>query len=190
MNVLHSLALVAAEDAPHRDSNGQIVTHHWLWPEQAELIYGTIASLIIFALLWKFAGPVIVESFRGRTARVQADIDGARQALEEATADAERIRAAKGDIDAERSRLFSEADAQAEALLADGRARLDAEVAELESRAAAELVASAARAGDEMRLEIGRIVQASIDPVVAASLDATADQNLIEAFIQRVGAGS
>lgn len=189
MNLVTALVL-AAEGEPHRDDNGQIVTHHWLFPEQAELIYGTLASLIIFGLLWKFAGPVIVESFRGRTARVQADLDSAREALESATADAGSIRAAKGDIDAERSRLFSEADAQAEALLADGRARLDAEVAELESRAAAELVATSARAGDELRVEIGRIVQESIDPAVAASLDAAADQDLIEAFIQRVGAGS
>ena len=30
-------------------------------PSEAELIYGTIASLIIFALLWKFAGPAIEE---------------------------------------------------------------------------------------------------------------------------------
>jgi F-type H+-transporting ATPase subunit b len=167
-----------------------VVTHHWLFPEQAELIYGTIASLVIFALLWKFAGPVIVESFRNRTARVQASLDSSREALESATADAESIRAAKGDIDAERSRLFSEADAQAEALLADGRARLDAEIAELEARAAAELTASATRAGDELRVEIGRIVQDSIDPVVAASMDPATDQRLIEGFIQRVGAGS
>lgn len=182
--------LVAAEGEPHRDDNGQVVTHHWLFPEQAELIYGTLASLIIFALLWKFAGPTVVKAFNGRTERVQTELDSAQRALDEATSDAERIRNAKGDIDAERGRLFSEADAQAEALLSDGRARLDAEAAELESRAAAELVASAARVGDELRLEIGRIVQASTDQVVTASLDAAADQALIEAFIQKVGASS
>jgi F-type H+-transporting ATPase subunit b len=189
MNALITI-LVAAEGEPHRDENGQVVTHHWLFPEQAELIYGSLASLIIFALLWKFAGPVVIKSFRGRTERIQAELDSAQEALEEATSDAERIRNAKGDIDAERRRLFSEADGQADALLADGRARLDAEAAELESRAAAELVASAARAGDELRLEIGRIVQDSTDQVVAASLDVAADQALIEGFIQRVGASS
>jgi F-type H+-transporting ATPase subunit b len=189
MNVLLAI-WVAAEGEPHRDDNGQVVTHHWLFPEQAELIYGSLASIIIFALLWKFAGPAVVKAFNGRTERVQAELDSAHEALDAATSDAERIRDTKGDIDAERQRLFSEADTQAQALLADGRARLDAEAAELESRAAAELVATAARAGDELRVEIGRIVQDSTDQVVTASLDAAADQDLIEAFIQRVGASS
>jgi F-type H+-transporting ATPase subunit b len=187
MNVILALVL-AAEEGPHRDDNGQVITHSWLWPEQAELIFGTLASLIIFGLLYKFAGPVVKKSLKDRTGRVQAEIDAAQQALEAATADAKQIRDAKGDIDAERRRLFAEADAQAEALLADGRARLDAEVAELESRAAAELTAGGARAGDELRAEIGHVVQAATDQVVAASLDDASQQDLIEAFIQRVGA--
>ena len=39
-----------------------------------------------------------------------------------------------------------------------------------------------------MRAEIARIVQQATDRVVADSLDASADDALIEAFIQRVGA--
>jgi F-type H+-transporting ATPase subunit b len=73
-------------------------------------------------------------------------------------------------------------------LLRDGRVRLEQEVADLESRAEAEVAAAAGRTGDEMRTEIGRIVADTTDGVVAATLDPVADQELIEAFIQRVGA--
>ena len=182
--------LIAAADEPHRDDNGQVVTHHWLWPELSELIYGTAASLIIFYLLWKFAGPPAKKAFRGRTERIQEEIESAAQELEDANADAERIRTAKGDIDAERGRLFAEADAQAEALLSDGRARLENEVADLEARAATELEAGSGRASDELRAEIGRLAEASTDSVVAESLDTATDQDLIEGFIARVGATS
>jgi len=103
----------------------------WLWPEQAEPIYGSIASIIIFAALFKFAGPAVKKAMADRTASIQDELDSSAQAKSEAEAEAAQIRQAAGDIDAERQRLFAEADAQAEQLLADGRARLDEEVAEL-----------------------------------------------------------
>lgn len=189
MNVL-TMIFVAAEGEPHRDDNGQIVTHHWLLPEAAELIYGTIASVVIFGLLWKFAGPAIKKGFTGRTARIQAELDAAAAAKAEAEAEAEQIRQAKGDIDAERQRLFAEADASAEARLADGRVRLENEVAELEARAAAEIAAASERSGDELRAEIARAATAATERVIAGGLDASTQQDLIEGFIQRVGASS
>ena len=188
--LINILMAAAEEEGPHRDDNGQVVTHHWLWPESAELIYGTIASLIIFYLLWRLAGPAAKKAFTDRTERIREEIDSAAQELEDANADAERIRTAKGDIDAERARLFGEADVEAEALLTDGRARLDNEVADLEARAAAEVEAGAGRATDELRAEIGRLAQVTTDGVVADSLDSATEQDLIEGFIARVGATS
>jgi F-type H+-transporting ATPase subunit b len=188
MSLLANIMFVMAEGEPHRDSNGQIVTHSWIWPEKAELIYGTISSIIIFALLWKFAGPAIVKGFRARTERIRDELDAAAKAQADAAAEAERIRTAKGDIDAERQRLFAEAEAQAEALLVDGRARLEQEVAELEARSETELAAVGSRAGDELRSEIARIASEATDRVVADGLDHDTQQRLIESFISTVGA--
>ena len=190
MNALVLAAFVAAEGEPHRDDEGQVVTHHWLLPEAAELIYGTIASLLIFGLLWKFAGPPIKKAFIGRTERIRAELAAADEAVDAANADAAKIRDAKGDIDAERARLFADADAQAEALLRDGRARLENEVADLEARAEADLASSTSRVGDEMRAEIARIVQEATERAVTASVDTSTDEALVENFIQRVGASS
>ena len=78
---LVNVILLAAAEEPHRDENGQIVTHHWLFPEQAELIYGTAASLIIFYLLYRFAGPPARKALADRTARVQAELDASAAAL-------------------------------------------------------------------------------------------------------------
>ena len=104
-------------------------------------------------------------------------------------AEAERIRQAQGDIDAERARLYAEADAQAEALLADGRTRLAAEVTELEARARADIAATAGRSSDELRVEIAKSAGTAVDAIVRDTLDDAAQQELIEEFIARVGAG-
>lgn len=183
--------LIAVEDGGHLpvDDDGQITTEHPILPPLKELIPGSLASIIVFALLYKFAGPAIKKSFTDRTARIQRELDESAAARAAAEQEAARIRAAKGDIDAERSRLYAEADAQAEALLADGRVRIDAEVAELEARADAEIASASGRSGDELRAEIARYASSAIDRVVDGTLDGAAHQDLIENFISNVGAG-
>lgn len=162
----------------------------WIWPEPYEIVFGGLASLLIFALLWWKAGPLVRKAMAARTARVQEELDGAAAAVAGAESEAQQIRRALGDIGAERSRLLAEADAQAEALLTDGRARLDAEVADLHAKADADIAASAGRGSDELRAEIGRVASATADRVVEQTLDADTQQRLIEDFIQRVGAGA
>ena len=180
--------VVAAEDVTI-DSEGHIVTHSPIWPEQAELIYGSIASLIIFFLLWKFAGPQIAKAMRTRTQKVQKELDDSAADRAAATAEAAQIRQAKGDIDGERARLLADADAQAEALLADGRARFEQEVAELDAKADADIAALATRSGDELRTDIAELASQATERLVVDELDDATAQALVEQFIQKVGAG-
>lgn len=181
-------SLVEAENAPY-DDQGYHTIDPFL-PPTGEAIIGSLASLIVFGLLYKFAWPLMKQFFQDRTARVQTELDDSAAAKAAAEEEAERIRTAKGDIDAERSRLYAEADAQAEALLTDGRARIEVEMRELEDRAEAEIAAAAGRSGDELSAEIARYSSGAIERVVTESLDGAAQQELIEGFIARVGASS
>jgi F-type H+-transporting ATPase subunit b len=193
MSVLANIIVTTSRLLPGSefDVDDQGVTsHHWLWPDKAELIYGTLSSVIIVGLLVKFAGPMAKKAFADRTAKVQAEIDDAAKAKSDAEAEAARIRQALGDIDAERQRLLADADAQATALLADGRSRLQAEIAELEAKADADIAAAATRVSDELRFEISRLAAAAADRVVEASLDETTQQRLIEDYIAKVGASA
>jgi F-type H+-transporting ATPase subunit b len=189
MNMLTAIFIAAAE-GPHRDDQGQVITHHWLFPERSELIYGTVSSVIIFYLLYRFAGPAIKKGFTDRTARIQAELDASAEARAQASTEAAEIRTARGDIDAERQRVFADADAQAEALLVDGRARLEQEVIDLEARAQADLLTMSGRAGDELRAEIARLSSTATEQLLGQGLDAATHQDLIESFIQEVGARS
>jgi F-type H+-transporting ATPase subunit b len=179
-------AFPAAEEIPFDDQG--YTTIKPILPPTGELILGSLASLIVFGLLWKFAWPLIKEFYNNRTARIQKEIDDSSAAKAAAEAEAARIRAAKGDIDAERSRLYAEADAQAEALLREGRARLETELDELEQRAEIEIETAANRTGDELSVEIAAISSRAIDGVVRRTLDDSLQQELIENFIARVGA--
>lgn len=172
------------------DSDGHIVTHSPIWPEKAELIYGTLASLIIFFLLWKFAGPQIGKAMKARTDKVQKELDDSAADKASATAEAAQIRQAKGDIAAERQRIMADAEAQATNVVNDGRARIETEVADLEAKSAADIAAARNRVGDELRAEIARLSVAAVDQVVTGSLDDATHQRLIEDFISRVGATS
>lgn len=178
-------SVLAAEGKPIDDARSL----DWLLPADAELIYGTISSVLIFGLLWKFAGPAIKKAMADRTDRIQTELDEAEAAKTDADAEAASIRLAAGDIDAERQRLFAEADVQAEALLTEGRARLEQEVTDLETRADADIAATTGRASDEMRAEMARLANVATERVLAGgAIDAATQQDLIENFIQRVGA--
>jgi F-type H+-transporting ATPase subunit b len=163
-------------------------THHWLLPETAEFIYGGIASVLVIGALVKFAGPQFTKFLNARTERIQKELDGAANALSQATQEATSIRAAIGDIAGERNRLVAEADQQAATMLTEGRARIAAEVAELEARGDAEIAASRSRSSDELRGEISVLASQAAQRAVSASLNASAQQELIENFINSVGA--
>ena len=176
------IAFLAADDVTQTPSK--------FWPEGYEMLFGIPASVIVFFLLWKFAGPAVKKGMTARTAKIQAELDAGEADRVAAESEAAKIRQAKGDIGAERTRLLAEADTQAAALLEDGRARLAQEVTELEARAEADLAAAAARSGDELRAEIAKLSSAAVDHVVTGSLDEATQQALVESFIATVGAGA
>lgn len=172
------------------DSDGHVTTHSSILPETAEIIWGGIASIIIFALLIKFAGPAIKKAMAARTERIQKELDAAAADKQSAASEAAQIRQAKGDIAAERARILADADAQAAAVLEDGKSRLRQELADIEAKAMADIAAAQSRTGDELRAEIARLSVAAVDHVVSGSLDDATQQALIENFIARVGAQS
>jgi len=183
MRSVSTINLIASEERIDQ-------SHHWLFPETYEIFFGGAASLMIFGLLYWKAWPLIKKSMAARTGRVQDELDAAAAAVAEADAEAAEIRRAKGDIGAERTRLFADADAQAESLLTDGRDRLEKEIADLHERADLDVEAAMGRGQDELRGEIARLAGTAADSIVSGGLEDATQQSLIESYIQRVGATS
>jgi F-type H+-transporting ATPase subunit b len=176
----------AAEEGHHKPQ-----THSWILPENPEIIYGGISFIIVAALFWKLGVfRLLGGALKARTAKIQKELDDSAAARSAAQGEAATIRQAAGDIEAERTRLFAQADTDAAALIADGRTRLDAEVAELNARADADIAATASRGSDELHAEIARLSSAATQRLVGSVLDEATQQELIEAFIAKVGAAS
>lgn len=186
MNLTLALTQVLLAEGGHEPE-----THSPIWPERAEMIYGGIAFVVVMLLFWKLGVfKMLGKALSDRTAKVQKELDDSAAARNAAQSEAAQIRQAAGDIESERGRLLAEAEADAAALLADGRVRLDTEVAELEARAEADIAAAANRGSDELHAEIARLAGAASERLVGSVLDDATQNELIEAFIAKVGAGS
>ncbi len=96
MSTFALAGILAAED-PNQ-------THHPIFPETPEMLWGTLSFLVVAFLLWKFAWPQIKQMMAARTARIQAQLDEAATAKTEADEAAVAVREAKGDIASERQR--------------------------------------------------------------------------------------
>ena len=182
MSTVALAGILAAEDPSQ--------THHPIFPEAPEMIWGTLSFLVVAFLLWKFAWPQIKQMMAARTARIQAQLDEAATAKTEADEAAVAVREAKGDIASERQRLLAEADAQAARLLADGRTRLEQEVADLTTKADGEIGSVQGRLQGEVQAEVAEVAYRATENLVTDSLDDEMRQQLVEQFIARVGASS
>jgi len=169
------------------EEHEEFEAHHPWWPETKEIVWGGLAFLIVLGALVKFAGPAVRKGMAARSDRIGRELDEASRARADAERRSTEIRAAKGDIEAERARITAEANTAAERLLAEGRARLDTDVAELEARAETEIAGTANRLLSELQAQVASLAMTATERVVAAELDSATQTDLVESFIARVG---
>jgi F-type H+-transporting ATPase subunit b len=182
MKVLATIAVFAQEE----HGNEFEAPNKWL-PEAAEILWGTIAFVIIVFLLWKFAYKPIAAMLRGRTQRIADELDGAAKAKNDAEADVTRIRQNLADVDTERARILAEANKTAERLKVDGVIRNDAEVAALEARAAGDLAALRTRASGELQSQVAAWSAEATERIVLTELDPDTLERLVEDTIAKIG---
>ena len=65
----HVLQGAEEHDVPFDDKG--YITEHPIFPPFTEMLISAAASIIVFVLLYKYAGPIIRKSFADRTAGVQ-----------------------------------------------------------------------------------------------------------------------
>lgn len=158
-------------------------------PELNELIWVTLAFGILAVLGLKFAYPAVAGAMDARTERIRSDLEAAEQAKLTAEAEAEEYRASLADSQGEATRIVDEARAAAEALRAERAATAEAEAAEIRSRALTEAEAIKAQALADLRSEVASLAVGAAEQVVQRNLDADAQAELIENYINQVGSG-
>jgi F-type H+-transporting ATPase subunit b len=156
-------------------------------PDPVELIWITIAFAVLLALGLKFAYPAVSKAMEDRSERIRSDLEAAERAKTEAQAEQARYQASLGDAKGEANRIIEEARAAAESLRAERVAAADAEAAEIRARAAADAETAKAQALADLRGELTALAVGAAERVVGRNLDADAQSDLIDEYINQVG---
>jgi F-type H+-transporting ATPase subunit b len=159
-------------------------------PATDELVWGTISFILLFILMRKFAWPAIKDGMNARTERIRSDLAAAEGARTEAEAVLETHRQSVAGAKAEAGRIIEEARQAAEALKRDQEARLQTELAETRARAAADIEAAKVQAVADLRGDVAQLAVGAASVIVHKNLDAAAQAQLVEDYINQVGSRS
>lgn len=174
---MNALALLASEAG-----NGK-----WLPADMNEVIWGSLAFLIVAVALWKFGKAPVVNGLRARSQKVSDRLGEASNAREAAEAERDRIKAALADSDSEAARIVEEARRAADQLGTDTVTRTEAEIVTLRERATTDLAATRSQATADLSGELSRLALGAAEEVVSTSLDDVTQQRLIDDYISQVG---
>lgn len=174
-----SSALLAAEEGAE---NG-----FWLPHDINEVIWGSLAFLVVAALMWKFARKPVAAFLTGRIAGIAATLDAAEQSRLAAEAERDRIKAALADSDTEAARIIEAACTSADQLGRDTEVRAARDAEQVHERATADLAATRTQAESDLAGELARLSLGAAERVVESSLDEASQQRLINSYISQVG---
>jgi F-type H+-transporting ATPase subunit b len=158
-----------------------------LFPSGNEVIWGSLAFLVLLGVMWKFGVPAVKNMEQAREERIRNDLEGAEKARTEAEAEKAQYLAQIAGAREEAGRIIEEARQSAEQVRRDLIAKAEADAAEVRQRAEADIEVQRQRALTELR---GDVAQLSIDlaeRIVGRSLDGDTQRQLVDSFIDQVG---
>ena len=155
-------------------------------PATNEIIWGSIAFIILLVGMWRFAFPAVTKMMNDRTERIRANLDNAEKVKTEAQSILDEYQRQLADAKNEANRIIEEARQTAEALRRDLMSRAEAEVAELRQRSAEDIAAAQDRALADLRGRISELVIGAAEKVVERSLDRDTNIALIDSYINSV----
>jgi F-type H+-transporting ATPase subunit b len=160
-----------------------------LSPNLSELIIGTIAFLIVFAVLWRVLLPRIQQTMTERTDQIEGGLQRAEEAQAEAKQTLEQYQAQLAEARHEASRLRQDAQEEGARILAELRERGEAERQRLVAAAHDQIEADRAQAIQALRTEMGALAVELASRVVGESLDSDARQRrVVDRFLEELDA--
>src|SRR5262252_10464495 len=162
-----------------------------LSPDLSELIIGTIAFLIVFAVLYRVLMPRIQQTLTERTDAIEGGLKRAEEAQTEAQQTLEQYQAQLADARHEASRLRQDAQEEGARILVELREQGEAERQRLVAAAHEQIEADRAQAIQALRTEMGALAVELASRVVGESLDEDARQRrVVDRFLAEIEAES
>jgi F-type H+-transporting ATPase subunit b len=171
-----ALAAVVARESP-------------ILPATNELIWGTVAFLVLLAILWR-AGVFkrIRQILADRTELIQGNIEKAQKEREEAERLLERYREQLESSRDEADRIIREAREAADRVRKELQDKAREESDRIIESARAEIRAERDRAARELRREVGILAVQVAERVVGESLDGERQLELVDAYVEELAA--
>lgn len=156
-------------------------------PATPELLWGSLAFLIVLGVLVKFAFPTLKKTMADRTEKIRSDLDGAASAKAQAEEELATYRAQLANSRNEGQELIEAARGDAERVRADIIARAETEAAEIKARATEDIRLATERAQADLQASVKDLSIELAEKVVERNLDPETQRALIDSYISQVG---
>lgn len=159
----------------------------WLPHDINEVIWGTLAFLIVAALLWLKALPFAKQAMASRSDRIATELSDAETARTEAEAELADLQSKLANAESERQRIIAEARQSAEALGAQLLARAEEDAAGIRARGVADAESAKHQAIADLQADVAALALGAAEAVITQSMDDATQQSLIDGYIDQVG---
>ncbi|HEV8425347.1 MAG TPA: F0F1 ATP synthase subunit B [Actinomycetes bacterium] len=175
------LAYVLAQEAAEEESRNPIL------PATNELIWGTIAFLVLLFLLSRTVFPSINKAFQDRRANIEGKLERAERDRSEAEQLLEQYRRRLRDAEDETQRILEEARGNAERVRRELLAKAEHDTGRELDRARQVIRAERDQAIRQLRNEVGTLAVELATRVVGDSLDRERQLRLVDQYIDDLG---
>ncbi len=157
-----------------------------LLPVWSELIWGSVAFVILLFAMLKLVFPKLNETLAERASQIQGKMETADAKLQEAEASKADYEASLADARGEADRIIEEARSAADALRQEAKARAEAEAQQILERAEASMAAERDRVLQELRGQVGALSVELASRIVERELDASTHEALVDDYIRQL----
>lgn len=163
-----------------------ILAQSLLEPSAGLIVWKTLAFLIFFGLLYKYAWGPIVRALRDR----EETIDSSIQRAEEALAEAKQIQAdnqkARREAEKEAQRILREARESAEELRSEEVEKTRAKIRQMQEQAQAEIEREKQGALEELRNEVADLAIEAASKIIKEDMDDKRQRRLVGDFLDKL----
>ena len=174
------LAYILAQEAAEHEQSP-------ILPAWNELIWGTIAFLILLFLMYRTVWPSVNQAYKDRRANIEGKLEQAEREREEAEQLLEQYRRRLRDAEDETQRMLEEARHNAERVRRDLLAKAEADAGRELDRARQAIRAERDQAIRQLRNEVGTLAVELATRVVGDSLDRDRQLRLVDQYIDELG---
>lgn len=155
-----------------------------LIPAPAELIWGTLAFIVVALVIYKYAWPSYIAMLDERREKIEDGIEAAKNAQEQIEAERETLKAEIVDARKEAARIREEAQENAASIVADARTKAQDEAQRMIDQAHRQIAADRLAAETSLRTDVGVLATTLAGRIVGANVsDRDITRDVVNRFL-------